>query len=255
MSRISAVVITFNEERNIERCLSSLQNVVDEIIVVDSFSSDRTEEICKSFNVKFYKRKWDDYSSAKNFGNKKATYDWILSLDADEALSDELKKNILEIKNKSEIGNYKFNRMTNYCGQWIKHGAWYPDVKLRIFDRRKIKWTGLIHETLTGKDLKNAGLLNGICYHYSYYNSQQHILQAQHYTDIVARELFNKAAKPIAVKTFISPVVKFIRDYFMRLGILDGATGFTIAWISAKATYWKYKKLKLLYSANAQTKT
>ena len=121
MTKISAVVITYNEERNIERCLSSLQNVADEIIVVDSFSSDRTPEICKTFNVKFFQRAWDDFSSAKNFGNEQAFHDWVLSLDADEALSDELKKNIIDVKNKNAVGNYKFNRLTNYCGKWIRH--------------------------------------------------------------------------------------------------------------------------------------
>jgi len=250
MQKISAVVITFNEERNIERCLASLQHVVDEIIVVDSFSTDHTAEICKKFNVKLFNRTWDDFSASKNFGNEQASHDWILSLDADEALSTELGGNIIDLKNKNTAGSYKINRMTNYCGTWIRHGGWFPDIKVRMFDRRKVKWTGVIHETLSNIAYNTAPLLEGICYHYSYYSKEQHILQAQKYTDIAAMELFEKGERPMPLKIFFSPVAKFIRDYILRLGILDGAAGFTIAWISAKATYWKYKKLKLLYKVN-----
>ncbi|MEP7167754.1 MAG: glycosyltransferase family 2 protein [Bacteroidota bacterium] len=254
MSPISAVVITHNEERNIERCLASLQNVADEIIVVDSFSTDRTEEICKSFNVKFYQRKWDDYSSAKNFGNEKAAYDWILSLDADEALSDELKKNILEIKSKNEIvrmdsfgGNYKFNRLTNYCGKWIRHCGWYPGTRTRLFNSKECHWEGTIHEQLTINSKLPVVFLEGDCFHFSYYTIEEHINKTEKFTTLSAAELFRRNKKASFMKIYISPVFKFIQSYFLKLGILDGYYGFMICKISALSVYLKYYKLKQFY--------
>ena len=253
MLQLSVVIITFNEEKNIGRCLDSVKDIADDIVVVDSFSSDKTKEICQEYKVNFIQRKWEGYSATKNFANSQAAFDWIFSIDADEALSDDLKKSILEIKQKkSEPTIYKINRLVNYCGKWIKHGGWYPDIKVRFFDRRKIKWEGMIHEKLSTIDEKSVELLQGDCYHYTYYTVEQHIKQAQHFTDISANELLNKGKKPDFLKLIFSPVAKFIRDYFFRFGLLDGSAGFTIAWISAQASYWKYYKLRQLYTANAQ---
>lgn len=254
MPKLSVVIITFNEEKNIGRCLNSVKEIADDIVVVDSFSTDKTGEICKSRNVNFIQRKWEGYSSAKNFANTQAKYDWIFSIDADEELSDELKKSILEVKKKNaEPKQYKINRLVNYCGKWIKHGGWYPDIKVRFFDRRKTKWEGIIHEKLMNADEKKCELLKGECYHYTYYTIEQHIKQAQHFTNIAAQDLFKNGAKPNYFKMIFSPAAKLLRDYFFRTGFLDGSAGFTIAWISAKASYWKYYKLKKLHSANEKS--
>ena len=147
---LTAVIITKNEEFNISRCLQSLKDVADEIVVVDSFSTDSTEEICKSFNVRFVQQEWLGYSEQKNFANSLASNDWIFSIDADEVLSDELKKSILELKNKniSDDNVFSMNRLTNYCGHWIRHCGWYPDRKIRIWNRKVGKWQGEIHETI-----------------------------------------------------------------------------------------------------------
>lgn len=244
---VSAVIITFNEERNIGRCLDSLKGVADEILVVDSFSVDRTEEICRSRGVAFHSKEWLGYSEQKNYANQLASNNWILSLDADEELSEELKNAILALKKKGEPRVARFARLTNYCGHWVRHGGWYPDYKVRMFDRRKVKWQGIIHEELKGFSEEEVLLLKGDCLHYSYYTIGDHYRQTEKFTTLSAREMFAKGKKPGFLKLYISPIAKFINDYFFRLGFLDGKTGFVIAKISAGATRMKYKKLKELY--------
>jgi len=249
MPQLSVVIITFNEEKNIGRCIESIQGIADDVVIVDSFSSDATEIISKEFDVNFISRKWEGYSETKNFANSQAKHDWILSLDADEALSEELRKSILKAKEATELKIYKFHRLTNYCGSWIKHCGWYPDTKIRIFDRRISKWEGIIHEKLVINSKQNANLLKGDCLHYSYYSMEQHYVQAQKFTNIAAKELFDKGQTASIIKLMISPAVKFIRDYFINLGFLDGKAGYIVCRISAYATYLKYKKLRDQYSA------
>ena len=147
MLKLSVVIITLNEEKNIERCLQSVKDIADEIIVVDSYSDDRTEEICSEFGVKFIQQKFKGYVDQKNDGNALASHDYILSLDADEALSEELAASISQVKENWQFDAYAMNRLTSYCGKWIRHSGWYPDRKSRLFDRRKARWTGhLVHE-------------------------------------------------------------------------------------------------------------
>jgi len=243
--KLSVVVITFNEERNIERCLNSLHGLADEIIVVDSFSTDRTAAICEKAGVRFVEQKWLGYSEQKNFGNKLATHDYILSIDADEALSNELKNSILAVKSQGFEGAYSFNRLTNYCGKWIKHSGWYPDTKVRIFNRNSVVWQGALHETLTMNNIP-INHLKGDLLHYSYYTHDEHLRQIAKFTDIAAQDYVNSGKKHSPVKLYGSPVAKFVRDYFINLGFLDGKAGFTICRLSAKATYLKYKKHKNL---------
>ena len=133
--KLSAVIITFNEEAHLEKCLTSLENLADEILVVDSHSTDSTKLICQRFNVRFLEQKFLGYREQKNFALEKAKYDYILSLDGDEALSETLKNSILEVKKNWIKDGYYCNRMNNYCGQWIKNSDWYPDRKLRLFKK------------------------------------------------------------------------------------------------------------------------
>ncbi len=249
MVKISAVIITFNEERNIERCINSLKGVIDEIIVVDSFSTDKTAEICNSLDVKFFQTKWEGYAATKNYGNSLATYDYIFSIDADEALSETLKKEVLAFKNSDTLYDaYRLNRLTNYCGSWIHHCGWYPDTKLRLWNKQKGKWEGNIHEEVIMATDSNIASFKGDLLHYSYYSIQQHINQANKFTDLTAMEAFRKGKKASILKIIFSPCVKFIRDYFLKLGFLDGYHGFVVCKISAFATYLKYTKLRELYN-------
>ncbi len=246
MPKLSVVIITFNEEKNIAVCLDSIQGIADDVVIVDSFSTDNTMSICKQYAVNFIQHTWEGYSATKNYANAQAKYDWILSLDADEAVSDELKQSILKAKEKTELTTYKFNRLTNYCGQWIKHCGWYPDAKTRIFDRRIIRWKGNIHEQLTGfKEL--AILLNGDCLHYSYHSVSEHEQQTEKFTTLSANDLFVKGKKSNFIKIYLSPVAKFIKSYIFQLGILDGYYGFMICKLSAYSTYLKYFKLQQLH--------
>ncbi|MDF2437551.1 MAG: glycosyltransferase family 2 protein [Bacteroidota bacterium] len=245
MPQLSVVIITFNEEKNIGRCLESIQGIADDIVVVDSYSSDETENICRKFNVNFIQREWAGYSDTKNYANAQARYDWILSLDADEALSEELKTSIVEVKKQDAQKVYKFNRLTNYCGKWIRHCGWYPDTKIRIFDRRTTRWEGMIHEKLVVTE-GTPQQLEGDCLHYSYYKIEEHYRQSDKFSTLSAESLYAKGKNASVLKMIFSPAVKFIQCYFFKLGFLDGNAGFTVCKIMSSSTFSKYKKLREL---------
>ncbi|MFZ5552352.1 MAG: glycosyltransferase family 2 protein [Bacteroidota bacterium] len=247
MTKLSVVIITFNEERNIGRCLESVKNIADDIVVVDSFSTDATEKICREHAVNFIQRKWDGYSATKNFANTQAKYDWVFSIDADEAFSEKLTATVKEWKEKEKNQPGKCNRLTNYCGKWVKHGGWYPDTKTRLFNRNTTRWEGEIHEELKMEKPENILFIDGDLLHYSYYTKEEHYRQADNFTTIMAQDLFLKNKKTNIAQILFSPVAKFVRDYFFNAGFMDGKTGFVIARISAKATYLKYKKLQQLH--------
>ena len=248
MPGISVVIITLNEERNIGRCLDSVRDIADEIIVVDSFSTDRTEEICKQKGARFIQHKFEDYVKQHVYADRLVTQDYILSLDADEALSVELQKSIGEVKKNFVTDAYTMNRMTNYCGQWIKHCGWYPDKKLRLYHKNAGEWSGIkIHESFLLKEGVSIKHLQGDILHFSFYNISEHINQANKFTDITAQVAYDKGKKASNLKIFFSPIAKFIRDYFFNLGFLDGFNGFLICQISANATFLKYVKLKELH--------
>ena len=252
MTPISVVIITFNEERNISRCLESLKDVADEIVVVDSFSKDKTEAICKEFNVHFVQHAFEGHIEQKNWSITQAKYPHILSLDADEALDETLKKSILEVKNEWKFDGYTLNRLTNYCGKWIHHCGWYPDTKLRLWDSRLGTWGGdNPHDkfVINSNDAEIAHLKGDIL-HYSYYSLEDHYKQVAYFTDVLAKAQFKKGKKAPLFILLFSPIVKFVKDYFIKLGFLDGRVGFRICRISAFATFTKYKKLRQLIHSN-----
>lgn len=241
---ISAVIITFNEERNIERCIRSLHGIVDEIVVIDSFSKDRTEEICKEFNVRFIQNAFEGHIQQKNFAIQSAKNDWVLSLDADEALTEELKASILAIKENPLFNGYQMNRLTNYCGHWVKHCGWYPDTKTRLVHRNFARWKGINpHDRLEMMQNEETGFLNGDILHYSYYSKEDHLKQIEYFGNIAARELFERGGRSSWFKIVVKVIAQFFKSYFLKLGLLDGSTGFTISRLSAYATYRKYKML------------
>ena len=242
--KLSAVIITYNEERNIERCLKSLQGIADEIVVIDSFSKDKTEEICKSFDVTFIQNPFEGHIQQKNFAIQSAANDWILSLDADEALTPELQESIVKAKENQGFNGYKMNRLTNYCGHWVKHCGWYPDTKTRLINRNFGKWEGVNpHDRLDLKKGENVGFLKGDILHYSYYTQEDHLKQIEYFGDIAAKELFQSGGRSNWFKISIKTIAQFIKSFILKKGILDGKTGFTISRLSAYATYRKYYKL------------
>lgn len=250
MRKLSAVIITYNEARNIKRCIASLNDVADEIVVVDSFSTDATPSICKGFGVQFHQREWKGYSKQKNYGNGLASNDWILSIDADESLSDELRDAILKEKASGKGWNYSFNRRTIYCGKWIKHCGWYPDTKIRMFNRTEDDWSGDVHEVLS-VDTSTVKKLNGDLLHYSYHSISDHVHRTDKYSSLGAMELFAKGKKASMFKVLFNPWFKFNRMYFLQLGVLDGVEGLVISMITAYGTFLKYAKLLFLQRQKA----
>lgn len=247
MNKLSVVIITFNEVRNIGRCLKSVQNIADEIIVLDSFSTDNTKGICQSFEkVKFIEREWKGFSKSKNFANSQASFELILSMDADEALSSELESSIMAVKQSLNNDAYALNRLNNYCGKWVKHSGWYPDRKIRLFKKGVVNWEGKVHESLKFNENLSVGFINGDLLHYTYYSINEHIAQLNRFTDIGAEEAFAAGQSNGLLKIIFSPLWKFIRDYFFNKGFLDGYVGFVICIISAHSTFIKYIKIREL---------
>ncbi|BDD07752.1 glycosyl transferase [Fulvitalea axinellae] len=244
--KLSAVIITLNEEKNIGKCLESLQGVADEIVVVDSLSMDRTKEICESYGVKFIATAWRGYSDTKNYANSLASHDYLLSIDADEVLSEELRTSILKIKEeKAPKEAYILNRLTNYCGKWIRHCGWYPEPKTRIWRKELGGWTGDIHETLDFRP-KSTETLKGDLLHYSFHTIAQHVNQMNKYTDLMAKRDLEKGKKASLAKVLFSPPFKFFNKYIIRLGFLDGYYGFVVCVMSAVYTFLKITKLRRL---------
>ncbi|MCX7862343.1 MAG: glycosyltransferase family 2 protein [Bacteroidales bacterium] len=243
--RLSVVIITFNEEKNIARCLEAALKVADEIIVVDSYSTDKTKSICLTYGVKFIEHQFEGYVKQKNFANSQASSPYILNLDADEVLSEELISSILKVKENWTCDGYLINRITNYCGKWIKHGGWYPDKKLRLYDVRKGKWEGEnLHEKFVLEKNSLLGQIKGDLYHYSYISIKQHIEQINKFTEIAAQTEAKLGRKITLLKLIMYPIWKFKRDYFIRLGFLDGYYGFIVAILSAFASFVKYAKIR-----------
>lgn len=249
---VSAVIITKNEERNIGRCLDSLKPVVDELIVVDSGSTDATEQICRDAGASFVFHPWEGFSEQKNFAETLARYDWILSIDADEALSGTLKESILKIKEKEPTVATVFSmrRLTNFCGQWIKHCGWYPDEKTRLWRKGTAHWDGVVHEQIIFSDNPATILLNGDLFHYSYYSFTELAERQNHYATLAAQKEFKRGKKGSTMAVIVKPCWKFIRDYFFKLGILDGYAGYTICRTNAYYTFVKYTTLKDLARRN-----
>lgn len=247
MKGISAVIITRNEAHNIARCLISLQLLVDEVIVVDAESTDDTARIATDHGARVIVRTWTDYSDQKNFANDQARGPYILSLDADEAVSAELRAALMDATAHGLNGAYRCNRLTNYCGTWVRHGGWYPDAKVRLFPKAGTRWQGEhVHEELQLAPDTTIHHLEGDLLHYSYPTVRSHEERIERYSDLHARKLLAAGKRPGLLKRTCSPMVKFVQGYFFRLGFLDGRAGLSIARLSARAVRLKYAKLQRL---------
>jgi glycosyltransferase involved in cell wall biosynthesis len=247
---LSVVIITLNEESNIGRCLDSVKTIADEIVVVDSLSTDKTKEICLSYGACFIEQPFLGYIQQKNFALEKATHSYVLSLDADEALSEKLEAYILKEKKKGFSHDaYRFNRITNYCGQWIKHGTWYPDKKVRLVKAGTFHWGGENpHDKLEpiAGDISVQTVSLDIL-HYSYVSYSDHVNQTNRFTSIAAKAMYDRGRKPSYVKILLNPGWAFFYCFFLRLGFLDGWNVYLIARMVALNTFLKYFKLLELH--------
>ena len=211
MIELSGVIITFNEERNIGRCIDSLKQVADDIVVVDSFSTDKTEEICKEKRGRFIRHKFEGHVQQKNYAIKHAEYPYVLSLDADEFLSKELIKSILRVKESWKYDGYYMNRLTYYCGKPIRHCGWYPDKKLRLWDRRNGRWAGVNpHDRFEMEPECKIGFLKGDILHYTYYTISEHVEQANRFSDISAKQLFEIGRHSSWITVLFRPFYSFL---------------------------------------------
>src|SRR6056297_1572181 len=243
--KISTVIITYNEERNIARCLDSVKGIADEVVVVDSYSTDRTEEICKSYGAQFIRHSFRGHIEQKNWAITQARYPHILSLDADEALSDELRDSIMKVKQNWKHDGYYFNRLTSYCGKWIRHTSWYPSRKLRLWDARRGAWGGFNpHDKFILERRSTRRHLRGDILHYSYYSVDEHMEQINKFSSILARSYFEQGRQAWLISILLHPVWRFFKDYFLRLGFMDSYYGLIVSVNSAHETFLKYVKLR-----------
>ena len=250
MVKISGVVITFNEEQNIARCLDSISKVVDEIVVIDSFSTDKTKTICAEKGVRFIEHKFESHISQKNFAIEQAQHDIILSLDADEYLSKDLEESILQVKANWSHTAYKMNRLSMYGDKWVKHGSWYPERKLRLWDRRVGKWGGYNpHDLVVLSNGIKPIRLKGDLLHRSYRNSYETLQKIQSYSTIYAHDRKGKV-KSTVFKIIIHSSFAFFKSYFLKLGFLDGYEGLVVAVSCFNHTFYKYAKVKEGYIKN-----
>jgi glycosyltransferase involved in cell wall biosynthesis len=243
--KISATIITLNEEMKIEGCLQSLSGIADEIIVVDSFSVDRTEEICQRYGVRFIGHAFDGYVAQKNFAVDHTTYDFVLALDADERISDHLRQSIMEVKNDwGAFGGYSFNRFNNYCGKWIRFCGWYPDRKIRLWDKRKGKWGGEDPHDKVIIPRDEVKKLRGDLLHLAYFSVDEHLQQMHKFAEVAARAKFKNGKKPVfVIHVLLNPVFKFVKKYIFQLGFLDGYYGFVFCANASALNFFKYLRL------------
>jgi len=244
MTPISVVIITYNEENNIGKCIETIKNIADDIVVVDSFSKDKTIKIAESKGARVVEHAFDGHIEQKNFAITQAKFPHILSIDADEFPDQKLLNEIKNVKENWVADGYSFNRLNNYCGAWIKHGAWYPDIKLRLWDSRKGEWQGINPHD---KFIMNTDCievhLKGNLLHYSYKTIKEHKSKIDYFSTIAANAYYINGKRSSLIKSIVNPLSRFFRDYFFRLGFLDGKYGFIIALLNSNEVHLKYKKL------------
>lgn len=246
MNPLSAVIITKNEEANIGRCLDSLVGLADDVVVIDSFSIDSTVEIAEKRGARVILRQFDDFMGQKNFGIEQARFPLVLSLDADECPDEMLRQSIQKAKENPSFDGWRMNMLTNYCGTWIRHSGWYPDPKLRLFDTRKGRWAGKNpHEKFTFfAENTPVGQLDGHLLHFSYPTVESHLRKAEFYSTIGAEYLVASGRRVGWLAPWTHAAAKWFKEFVWLRGFLDGRAGWTIARISAWATFLKYQKAR-----------
>lgn len=241
--KITATIITLDEEKNIARAIESLR-CCDEILIVDSGSIDRTVELAEKLGARVVERAWPGYSGQKNWAAEQASHDWILSIDADEALSEALEGEIWHLKkNGPQFDAYTMPRLAQYLGRWILHSGWYPDRKIRLYDRRKARWVGkFVHEALQVDG--RLGHLQSNLLHFTCDSISEHLRTMDRYTTLAAEELVARKQKIRLWHLILDPAWTFCRTYIFQAGFLDGVEGLTIAYMAALYTFLKYAKAR-----------
>jgi glycosyltransferase involved in cell wall biosynthesis len=243
--KISATIITFNEQRNIARAIESLR-CCDEIVVVDSGSVDRTVEIAAKLGARVVESPWRGYAKQKNFASEQATHDWVLSIDADEALSEALEAEIWQLKKRGpDCDGYTMPRMAQYLGRWILHSGWYPDRKVRLFNRTRARWVGdFVHESVQvdGK----LGHLDANLLHFTCNSLSEHLKTMDRYTTLAAEQLVAQQRHVGFTQLLLDPAWTFLRTYFLQRGFLDGMEGLAIAYMAALYNFLKYAKARYM---------
>jgi glycosyltransferase involved in cell wall biosynthesis len=241
--RITATIITLNEERNIARAIESLR-CCDEILIVDSGSIDRTTELAGNLGARVIDGGWRGYAGQKNWAAEQAEHDWVLSLDADEALSEALEAEIWNLKKSGpRCDAYTMPRLARYLGRWIMHSGWYPDRKVRLYDRRKARWMGdFVHESVHVDG--RVGHLDANLLHFTCESLSEHVKTMERYTTLAAQELAGNGVSVPLPRLLFSPAWTFLKTYCLQLGFLDGVEGLIIAYMAAFYTFLKYSKAR-----------
>jgi len=241
--RITATIITLNEERNIARAIESLR-CCDEILIVDSGSTDRTIELAENLGARVIDANWRGYAGQKNWAAEQAAHDWVLSLDADEALSEALEAEIWALKKSGPRHDaYTMPRLARYLGRWIMHSGWYPDRKVRLYDRRKAQWVGdFVHESVQVRG--RLGHLDANLLHFTCESLSEHVKTMERYTTLAAQEIAGRRVSVPVSRLLLAPAWTFFKTYAVQLGFLDGVEGLIIAYMAAFYTFLKYAKAR-----------
>ncbi len=243
----SILLITKNEESNIGLCLKALSNLSDDVVVLDSGSTDKTIEIARNLGARVEEIEWLGYAGTKNSGHSYCRHDWILSIDADEFVSEELRQSLSDLEPK-ESTVYCLDRITHFSGKEVRYSGWYPDWKPRLYNKNSCKWIGeYVHEYLDVPEGFSSVKLEGKLDHHSYKTDQDHYDRMMKYAKLSAEKLFAKNKRPSWIKQRISPMARFIRTYLIKLGFLDGKTGWKIASRNYLMVAEKYRLLNQMY--------
>jgi glycosyltransferase involved in cell wall biosynthesis len=245
MPAISATIITYNESANIGRAIRSLA-CADEVVVIDSSSTDGTPEIASGLGARVITHTFEGFAAQKNISSERARFDWVLSLDADEELNSQAQAAVRDWKRgEPAAAGYQFARRAQYLGRWILHSGWYPDYKLRLFDRRRGSWQGAyVHESVVVKGA--VATLPGEILHYTCNSLEEHRQRIEFYTDLAAREMFDRGEQVNFLRRTLAPPWVFLNTYLLRLGMLDGTPGYMIAKMAGRYVGRKYAKLEAM---------
>ena len=242
MPALTAILISYNEEQDLPRALASLAGIADEVILVDSGSTDRTCDIARSSGVHVFSRKLDNFAEQKNYAASLSSNDWILSMDCDQELSPELRSSLLAWKQQPPSrSGYEIPLLTSYLGAWIRHSGWYPEYKVLLFRCGEGKFVSALHERV--RVAGPVGRLNGHLFHYTVRSLSEHRAKLDAMSTLAAEDMFARGRKSWRAATIFAPPWTIVQRLVFQLGVLDGRRGWLIAWMSAKYIYVKYRKL------------